>query len=407
MITTQEELEAALLVGGEIRCDSGTVIALTETMRVGLPCRIVGGHFTRETGAAFEVTSSDVELGGVRIDGGGSGAGYDLTQKLIHVHGTKNAPLTRIDVHDCRLDGSRGDNIWLEWCTASSAHANIISRYLYSGIMVISGDQLTINGNVIEDAPLTSGVANTYGIALSDLTGLAEDRSRNIAVIGNQVSLVDWEGIDTHGGENLTITGNTVLGCPRGIALVTGNETRTIAPTHCLVTGNTVNSAGARRPVLPGIFLGGIAGTLASATIVGNQVIGHPTAIHASFWSRGETYVGNNNVPFVPWSPLAMGADYTADADDPPRYLVDGDTVHLRGGVIPKSGGVGARTAVGSLANAAAWPTELTFVGHTKGSDPDAGEAMIAVDPSGAVRLLYGKGTDSFTYPLAGSYQAP
>lgn len=407
MITTQHQLIKALRDGGEVQCDSGVVIPLTETMRVTVPCRITGGHLTRETGAAFEVTTSHVEFDGVRIEGGGQDAGYDGTQKLIHVRGTKDAPITGIDVHDCRLEGSRGDNIWLEWCTASTAHDNLISRFLYSGIMVISGNRLAINGNVITDAPLSDGVPNTYGIALTDLTNVADDRSRHITVVGNHVSLIDWEGIDTHGGESITITGNTVLGCPRGIALITGNRTRVTAPTHCVVAGNTIDVAGARRPALPAIFLAGISGTPASATIVGNQIAGYPTPIHTSFWSRGETYIGNNSAPQVPWSPIAMGADYEPDDEAPPEYLVDGDTVHLRGGVVPKSGGVSERVEIGSLRNAAAWPTQLTFIGYVKGAHPDAGNGTLAVTPEGVLQLHHGNGTDTHTYHLAGSYRAP
>jgi hypothetical protein len=407
MITTEGELIAAVRDGGTVHCPRDLRIPLSQTIHITRPARIVGGHFTRDTGAAFEVTSSHVEFAGVRIDGGGQDAGYDVTQKLIHVRGTKDGRLTDIDVHDCRLDGSRGDNIWLEWCVASTVHDNVITRYLYSGILVISGDGITVNGNVIADAPLSPGVVNTYGIALTDVTNMAEDRCRHITVSGNHVSLVDWEGIDTHGGESLTITGNTVLGCPRGVALVVGNATRVLAPTHCLVTGNTVDAAGARRPLLPGIFLTGIAGTPASATIVGNQIVGYRTPFFTNYWARGETYVGNNSVPFVPWSAITMGADYTADPANPPRYLVDGDTVHLRGGVIPNSGGVGTRVDIGSLATPAAWPDALTYVGYLRGADPNAGSGLLAVTPAGDVQLLHGSGTDSNTYFLSGTYRAP
>jgi hypothetical protein len=407
MITTEEELVAAVQNGGTVYCDSRVPIALSDTVPITEPTRVVGGHFTRDTGPAFDVTSSHVEFDGVRIDGGGRDAGYDATQKLIYVHGTKGAPLTDIGVHDCRLDGSRGDNIWLEWVVASTVHHNVITRYLYSGVMVVSGDGLTIDANVIADAALSAGVANVYGIALTDLTNVAADRSRHITVSGNHVSLVDWEGIDTHGGESLTFVGNTVIGCPRGIALVVGNETRVLVPTNCVVSGNTVDATGARRPLLPGIILVGIANKPASGTITGNQIVGYPTPFHTSFWARGETFIGKNSKPLVPWSPITIGADYTANPTYPPQYFVDGDTVHLRGGVIPKAGGVAARDAVGSLPNAAAWPDALSPVAQVKGSNPAAGTGLLAVQPSGEVQMLYGSGTDSYTYFLSGSYRAP
>jgi DUF3040 family protein/parallel beta helix pectate lyase-like protein len=197
-------------------------------------------------------------------------------------------------VHHCTLGQSRGDNVWLEWCVASTVHNNVISNYLYSGVMVISGIRITVSGNTIADAPLSSGVVNTYGIAVTDLTSQDADRSRHVTVVGN-----------------------TVLGCPRGIALVVGNETRTLAPNKCVVAGNTVNAAGMRQSQLPAVYLSGIANVPASATVVGNQVVGYTTPFFASYWDRGNTFIGQNSEPFVDWSPITIGADFTPNAHLP------------------------------------------------------------------------------------------
>lgn len=406
MIDTESELAAALLDGGDIWCDSSVTIPLTTTMHGTKPCRIHDGRFTRDTGPAFEITTSDVEFDRVRITGGGQAAGYDQTQKLIYARGTAATPLAGIRVHDSVFTGSRADNVWLEWCTDTAVRHNTISSYLYSGVMVISGERTDISHNTIVDAPLTDGVVNTYGIAVTDIDNTVAARSRNITITGNHVSLVDWEGIDTHGGDRLTITGNHVTACPRGIALVTGNTTRVTAPTNCLVTGNTIDAMGARRPDLIGVALSGIAGTSASATVTGNQIRGYSSPYWANYWSRGDTFIGGNNTPFLPWTPITLAADYSANTTYRPEYMVDGNTVWLRGGVIPKSGGVSARTDIGVLTNPAAWPTELTFVALSKGSNAAAGTGMIAVYPDGMVRMLYGQGTDSYTYFFSGSYQA-
>jgi hypothetical protein len=407
MISTQAELEAALLAGGDIVCDSSVIIDLTATMQVIRPTRIRNGRFTRAAGAAFEITSSDVDLDDLEITGGVPAA-YDITQKLIYANGGAAAPLHNICVRNCTLRGSRGDNIWLEWCVDALVESNNIAGYRYSGIMVISGHRIVVANNLVRDAALSAGVVNVYGIAVSDLDNNEAARSRDCSIIGNQVALIDWEAIDTHGGDGLTITGNHVTASPRGIALVTGNATRLFAPTNCLVSGNTVNAAGARVPLGYGVALAGIANKPASATVVGNQLIGFDaqTPILLNNWARGETYIGHNNRPLLPWTNIDMGADYTPDETYPPQYLVDGNTVHLRGGVIPGSGGVSARTDIGNLPNAAAWPTVRTITGFTKGASPDAGSAQVAVTPTGALQMLYGTGTDAFTYWLTGSYQA-
>lgn len=405
MITAEADLTAAVEAGGDIICDSRTIIELTDTIQLTRPARLVGGHFIRRTGPAFEITSSNVELGGVHIHGGGDEAGYDGTQKLVYAHPRESEPLTDIAVHHCVLTGSRGDNVWLERCQNSTVHDNTITRYLYSGVMVISGDGITVNSNIVADAPLTDGVANTYGIALTDLTNEVADRSQHVTVTGNHVSLVDWEGIDTHGGDALTITGNTVIGCPRGVALVVGNETRTTPPANCLVSGNTIDVRGARRTDLAGVFLGGVPNHPASATVTGNQIIGYDTPIYANLWDRARTYIGANSEPFVPWTGIQLNGEYRANATYPPQYRVDGNTVYLRGGVIPASG-VGGNSLIGTIPSAAAWPTTLSFVGYAKGSNPGAGNGMIAVDTSGAIKMLYASGSDAYTYFLSGTYEA-
>lgn len=407
MIATSDELEDAVGKGGEIQVDRDLTIPLPRTVRITRPCRILGGHFTRAEGAAFEITSGDVEFDGVQLGGGGTAAGYDEDQKLIYAHGTADAPLTNVRVRNCTLNASRGNNVWLEWCTDALVEGNHIETFLYSGIMVISGRRVVIAHNLVRDAPLSAGVVNTYGIALTDLENTEAARSSDCTIIGNEVSLIDWEGLDTHGGDGLTFVGNTVLGCPRGIALVTGNETRVVAPTNNTVTGNTVNAKDARRPLLAGVFLGGIANKPASATIVGNQLVGYPTPIITDHWNRAATYVGHNSAALVPWRAVDLGDDYTADPDNPPQYLVDGNTVYFRGGVVPAEGGVSEHTDVGKLPTAAAWPTRTTVIGQVKGADPAAGSAQLTVTPSGELQMLHGEGTDTFTYWLTGSYRVP
>lgn len=404
-ITAQAELEAALLDGGDVDC-TGTVLELTSAMQVTRPARIRGGRFTRSTGSAFEITSADVELDGVELEGGPGD--YDPAQRLVHAHGTLAAPLAGVRVRNCVMRGSRGDNVWLERCVDSAVESNDIADYLYSGVMVISGQGVSVSRNQIRDAPLTPGVANVYGIAISDLDNTLAARSRDCSIVGNHVDRVDWEGIDTHGADRLTITGNHVTGCPRGIALVTGNSSRIVAPTNCVVSGNTVSGEGARMPLLAGVYLAGIAGTPASATVVGNQLLGYDDVnpIFTSYWDRDDTYIGQNSRPFVPWTPIILGADFNSSTTYPPEFMVDGNGTWVRGGVIPKSGGLAVRDAIGSIPHAAAWPTSLTFLGLAKGSNAGAGNGQVAVSTTGVLTMFYGTGSDSYTYFLHGCYQA-
>lgn len=319
-VSTQAELEAALLVGGDIWC-ADTLIPLTDTMHVDVTARIHGGRFTRAHGAAFYVTANNVEFDRVTITGGGrtyshvsaetsdydglatyatyddvrwAGGGYDANEKLIWVRGTRAVPVTGLRIHDCTVTHSLADSMWLEWCEDAHIHHNTIRQALYSGILVISGNRIDISHNLVTDVELPPGKSNVYGIACTDLSGDISDRSRNITITANHVSLVDWEGIETHGGECITVVGNRVTGCPRGIAFITGNSTRTFVPSRCLATGNTIDAAGLRRPLREGISLSGLSGNGATGLISGNQVIGYTNPIWTNYWSPGLSLVDGN-----------------------------------------------------------------------------------------------------------------
>lgn len=406
MITTQAELEAALLLGGDVVCDPNATIPLDTPMAVTLPTRLLGGSFTVASGPGFVVTSSNVEIAGLTITGPG-GTTLDATQKLIYVLGTQTAPLTAVDIHDCHLTGSMSDAVRLEWCIGTPVHDNDISDFLNSGVMVVSGEAVAVDDNAIRDGHIADGGVEVYGIAFTDLLNTSAARSRHCTATGNRVSQIDWEGIDTHGGEGIVVTGNVITGCRRSIALVTGNSTRLTAPQQCVVSGNVIDSSTARVTPDIGIFLAGATGLPASATITGNTITGYDSAqpIATTNWDRTNTFVGSNSRPHVPWTAITLSG-WTPNASFPPQYMVDGNTVTLRGGAIPPAGGISGHPGIGTLTNAAAWPSTRTFYADTKGSNAAAGIGMLNVDTDGTLRIDYGSTSDTFTYWLSGTYQA-
>lgn len=402
LVTTEAELRAAVTAGGEVYVDTGTSITLTSPVDVTVPVRIIGGTYSVPSGVGFHVTSSNVEFNRVRMGGGWSYAGgHDPGQKLIYVQGTATSKLENISIHDSFFSGSRADNVWLEWVKDSYVSDNIIKRYLYSGVMLISCDGVVVNGNNIWDSPLV-GQLNCYGIAATDLDNTEAARSRNCLITGNRVHLVDWEGIDTHGGDGITVTGNTVTACPRGIALVTGNSTRVASPTRCVVSGNNVDGAGSRQTVREGIWLGGIANVPADGVVTGNIVTNFDKAFSTPYVDRGKTFVGGNNVPFVDWTLIDMD-EFTAHGTWPPEFMIDGNTVTVRGAGYPKTG---TSKIYGTIPNVFAAPSELSMVGAVKGSDPNGSVGMFAVHPDRRVQLYYKNGTDTPAFFLSGSYEA-
>ncbi|GAA1402067.1 hypothetical protein GCM10009613_61410 [Pseudonocardia kongjuensis] len=405
-VRTQAELVAALAAGGDVYVDSSVTIALSSTMTISKPTRLIGGTFTRTSGEAFRITSSSVEITGATITGGaGTANSYDSTQKLIRAVGTSTARLTGIDIHDNAILQCRGDCVWLEWCEGARVASNTVRRFLYSGVMVISGLRCRVSDNEISDGPLTSGVVNVYGIAFTDTDNTLAARSTDCIAIGNTVHQVDWEGIDTHGGDSILVTGNIITGCPRGIALIGGNASRVAQSIRCQAIGNRIDGSGARQTLREGIIAAGMSGKPTDVVIVGNTIDNYSTPIMLDFWDRGISRIGSNNIAHVPWTNITLDGDYNANGTYPPQYRVDNGVVHLRGGVIPKSSSV--RTKIGTIPNAAAWPSILQFIGYAKGSNAGAGNAMIGVDPAGVLSMYYMTGTDTFTYFLSGSYSAP
>lgn len=406
LITNQADLAAALRVGGDIACDPTVVIDLTDTMTIGRPTRLSGGTFTVGSGPAFHVSSSDVEIAAVSITGPG-GTTLNTAQRLINAVGTQAAPLSGITVRDCRLSGSMSDSVWLEWCVDSSVRGCVISDFLNSGVLVVSGLRVSVADNAISDGHLATGAVNVYGISFTDLLNTASARSTHCTATGNHVQEIDWEGIETHGGNGIVVTGNTVTACHRGIALVTGNTNRVAAPTRCVASGNLVDGTGARVTPDIGVFLAG-GSALASATITGNTIAGYDGAqpISVIDWNRTDTTVANNSRPHIPWSNVTLAAGWTANATFHPQYMVDGNTVSSRGGVIPPAGGISGHPVIGRLAATAAWPTQRVFFATTKGSSAAAGIGVLNVDVDGTFRVDYGSTSDQFTYWLTGTYLA-
>lgn len=407
---TQEEIESALLDGGEIYVDSSSVIHLSRPLYVNKPTKFRGGQFIVSSGPALIIGSSNVDVIGTQIYGANVfTASLDESQKFIYAQGTQGAPLTNLSVLACRLYGSQKDNIRFEWCTDSIISSNLVKNFLYSGIMLLSCEGVTVTGNNVSNGLMKDPVKNVYGIMTSDLDNTEAARSRNISITGNRVHQIDWEAIDTHGGDGITITGNTVTASPRGIALVSGNLSRLTVPTRCVVTGNNIDASGSRIPSREGIWLGGISGNPACGVVTGNYVSGYEEgkSIVTPLVDRNKLYVGGNNISLVPASLIELNSQYfSAHNVVPPRYTVDGNSVSVEGAVFPKPHPANTSLYVGKLSNPHAWPERECMLGMIKGSNPNAGTAMLGIKTNGELWMYYKSTNDTYPYHLAGSYLA-
>lgn len=413
MITNLLDLQAALLDGGIIDVDPTVTIEVDSPLSVGLPTWLRGGTFVCPTSPLLEIGCSDVTVERVSAAGPADGV-LDVGQKLITAVGTSTAPLSNVVVDRCKLFGSRGINVWLEWCVDSAASGCTISDFLDSGVTVISGDRVDVSHNAISDGRVGPGGTSVYGVAVTDTLNTAAARSRYCTVLGNRVNQIDWEGIDTHGGLGITVAGNAVTATRRSIALVTGGTGRITPPQQCAVAGNVIDSTGCRVTADIGIFLAGISTAGASATITGNTISGYDgagqSAISTLAWDRTNTLISSNSRPPTAWTLVNLSGGWTHNSLRPLMYMVDGNLVTVSGGAIPPVGGIFGTPAVGALAVASAWPLVRRFYALVKGANGAASTSFgrANVDVDGSLRIDYAPSTatDQYTYWFDGVYQA-
>lgn len=417
LITCEEDLDAALACHDPyLMVDGSREIQVSGAKVLDYPVTLTGGRFQADDGPIFVVASDDVQITGAKLTGGlGSSVTYSQPQKLIFGAGTMQNQLNNVAIRGCTFRDSRADNIWLEWCNDALIADNSIRRYLYSAVMNISPDRALVSGNSLGEAPLLDSPGapvNVYGIAFTDTDNTDIARARDCTAVGNLVYQVAWEGMDTHGGDNISFVGNTIIGCPTGIAFVTGNESRTGAPTSLLASGNIINGRDATKPLKRAIWLGGLAGKPADGVVTGNQIDGYETPFGIDYVDRARLNVSGNSAPLVPWTNIVMGPDFSANSSFVPRYTVDGNLVSVTGMAVPKNS---TRKIIGRIANTHAWPDKLTFLGESHGSNAAAGRMQIGVwgsdspdYPPGTVQAFYPDGgwTDGYSYPLFGTYEA-
>lgn len=331
---------SAIPSDGIVRLRDDQRFKIAAPVTIGKPVTILGGLVdANPSGATFVVAADRVTLDRVRIAGPGTAGGVVDAQRFITTTGTASKPVDRLTITGCRMTGAQHSCMWLDYVTNARIEGNYLGGFQYAGLMLLSADGVDVTGNTVRQAVMASPLVNAYGLCATDLVNTAEGRSRNVRFISNHVEDVPWNGIDTHGGEAITCIGNVVRNCRSGIAMTVGNSNRVVAPSRIVVTGNTV-LAGATEP-WRGIILDGWDKTRADGIIQGNVVRGYPDkqALSLLYVDRVKSMCGGNSVPEREWTPLHLGNGWQASFKGyEPQYMLDGNTVRLRGMVQRTSG---------------------------------------------------------------------
>jgi parallel beta-helix repeat protein len=279
---------------------SGSAVALNPyapyyinaALTVTSPVTITGGTIiqTGTSVAGLTVTSGGVTIDSVTLTGP-QYATYESASSAITVTGPSySAPVSLVRVRRCTLANWGAYGV-----RAQYANDVVIADCDITGCHLAGVEFLTVTTGQVALNRITSipGSAATsfdcYGISLSEAVSgsTADPCTSGVAVTGNIVQNVTWTGIDMHSGNDVTITGNTVINCPgAGIAIVnshvSGGSAGIQAVHRVKVTGNTVNigAAGAGQGqygiVVQGAVSGGsVVDYATGVSVTGNTVTGY------------------------------------------------------------------------------------------------------------------------------------
>ncbi|MGN8024688.1 right-handed parallel beta-helix repeat-containing protein [Microbacterium sp. 22242] len=243
-------------------------------------------HCTGTAKKIVSITASNVRVTNVTIIGRHSVATAASNEYGIFVGGASaGAPISNITVDHCTIALVGMYGIYHQYVNNFSVERNHIRDLGYAGYAGLSVSNGEIVGNYIHDI-LAGFSANGYGITLTRTSSdslTTDPRSTDVIISRNRIVNIPWEGIDTHGGRNITVANNDVFGCLVGIAMVGAVSAGgiNIAPLNVNVIGNTVDSKVSNGTIGHAISIAGAPGADNSASaesatgqVIGNTIIG-------------------------------------------------------------------------------------------------------------------------------------
>lgn len=284
-------LQAAVTAGASfgIPVDlRGKTYKTTDVIDLPAGTKLVNGtiHCTGAGKKMVTVSGDNVLIERVSLIGRHSVATTVSNEYGIYAHGASAAsPLRNLRILNSSLELIGRDAINLKWVDGFVVDDCQIGYLGYTGIIATSCLNGFITGNDVDNV-LAGISSNGYGITVdrNETDSLTTDpRAAKIVIAGNRVKNVPWNGIDTHGGEDITIDHNQVFNCLFGIQVgVSDNAANvgTFAPLRVAVTNNIIDGgvddgstqAGISFTGVPGATAGDASPEYATGTIVGNTI---------------------------------------------------------------------------------------------------------------------------------------
>lgn len=219
---------------------------INSSVVVSHQCRIlldgtIQDNVTTSGAYMLDIQADNVSIVGGKITGTGA-TSSSVSKATINVSEHDRISISNVqfeEIHDTwvvRFD--KATNSEIINCT--------VTRYSYIGFgCTFECYNIRINGNTLTELINTTS-SDSYPITVSayetTLTSLTTTGS-GFEVIGNEIDntgYVHWEGIDAHGGDNITIADNKITGCYTGIAVLT---TSYFECSNAKIYGNTIIGA--------------------------------------------------------------------------------------------------------------------------------------------------------------------
>lgn len=273
---------------------AGKTVLVAQIVTMTKPVHLTGGKIASTvSGPALWLRTGNIRITDISLVGAGADT-FDGNAALIRANGTAAAPFKNLRFERVATSDSPSSCFRIEYAEDVQLIDVKAQNFAYMGIQLSSVNGAIVERSLVSDSTHKAG-PNSYGISVSDSLNTLEARSRNVLIHGNTVrNLKDWVGIETHGGYNVQILSNTLIGCAAGIAIVTGASTRIAPPERGLIANNYVEWTGANLQRGGVRLFGKDDSVVASGVITGNTVVGYTEPVRAWSYDPAKTVLGQN-----------------------------------------------------------------------------------------------------------------
>jgi hypothetical protein len=234
---------------------------------------------TSNTGA-IDITASNVKIRGIKFTGP-QYATAQTNENAIHAYGADSSNyITGIEITDCEMDTWGYTGILFKYVSDYRIVNPRITNVYSAGISM----QSSILGSIVNEyINNVIGTPYAYGVSFTRADNdslVTEPRSGYTTVIGGSINnVINWEGLDTHGGEHLTFIGVSGYGNKYAIGIGSAKNTAgdsTFAPLDINIVGGEWDSGVTDGTAYYGLaFVGVSGGQLATGNVKGLRLKGY------------------------------------------------------------------------------------------------------------------------------------